>query len=241
MISIFFTVLLRSIYEMFFYTQWTFGLVTIYFGLGTLLSAQGCWKYSKQSYRGDNEERNIFIEDTRQDIESPVNSQNEPTENYNHLTLYDNKQGVGWLGYVMQITYQICAGSAVLTDIVFWMILAPSISNGQFGLVEGCMHSLNIVFLLLDMSLNSLPFPFFRIAYFIIWTCAYGIFQWILHACGVSWWPYPFMDLTSPWAPVWYFLIAFVQLPCYGLCFGIAKAKNTLLPKLFPLKYIKSN
>lgn len=172
---------------MFFYTQWTFGLVTIYFGLGTLLSAQGCWKYSKQSYRGDNEERNIFIEDTRQDIESPVNSQNEPTENYNHLTLYDNKQGVGWLGYVMQITYQICAGSAVLTDIVFWMILAPSISNGQFGLVEGCMHSLNIVFLLLDMSLNSLPFPFFRIAYFIIWTCAYGIFQWILHACGVSW------------------------------------------------------
>lgn len=72
-----------------------------------MLSAQGCWKYSKQSYRGDNEERNIFIEDTRQDIESPVNSQNEPIENYNHLTLYDNKQGVGWLGYVMQITYQV--------------------------------------------------------------------------------------------------------------------------------------
>lgn len=26
-------------------------------------------------------------------------------------------------------------------------------------------------------------FPFFRIAYFVLWTCTFVIFQWIIHAC----------------------------------------------------------
>lgn len=99
------------------------------------------------------------------------------------------------------------------------------------------------------------PFPWFRAAYFVIWSCVYVTVQWILHACGMSWygqftpspffffffchfqsvkyflssdvlveelfnlswfsprWPYPFLDLDTPWAPLWYnFAIVFVNL-----------------------------
>lgn len=88
----------------------------------------------------------------------------------------------------------------------------------------GCMHSLNFVFLLLDTALNSLvccilircwsrksnflyselkqndlcffqPFPWFRMAYFVLWSCIYVIFQWILHARGFSWWACYFVNV----------------------------------------------
>lgn len=32
------------------------------------------------------------------------------------------------------------------------------------------------------------PFPWFRMAYFVLWSSIYVAFQWILHACGFSWW-----------------------------------------------------
>lgn len=79
-----------------------------------------------------------------------------------------------------------------------------------------CMHSVNAVFLVGDMILNCMVsfyflsgsttllfvqfpshwmrifssfqrFPFFRIAYFVLWTAAFVIFQWIIHACVSMW------------------------------------------------------
>ncbi|GJW80427.1 Myb-related protein 306-like protein [Tanacetum coccineum] len=44
------------------------------------------------------------------------------------------------------------------------------------------MHSVNAILLLIDMVLNRLQFPFFRLAYFGLWTCLFVIFQWIVHA-----------------------------------------------------------
>ncbi|CAN0890327.1 hypothetical protein LINGRAHAP2_LOCUS16371 [Linum grandiflorum] len=49
------------------------------------------------------------------------------------------------------------------------------------------MHSMNAIFLLGDTAMNCMPFPFFRIAYFILWTIVYVVFQWILHASVKLW------------------------------------------------------
>lgn len=89
--------------------------------------------------------------------------------------------------------------------------------------IMGCMHTLNAVFLLVDTFLNNLvmcksimclllcfhmhaslnyisfqKFPWFRMAYFVLWSCIYVIFQWILHACGFTWWGYP----SSHWCVI---------------------------------------
>ncbi|KAF3784453.1 hypothetical protein EJ110_NYTH30094 [Nymphaea thermarum] len=57
------------------------------------------------------------------------------------------------------------------------------------------MHSINVVLLFIDTWLNRMVCLWFQaderflwchIAYFILWTCIYVIFQWILHACTSS-------------------------------------------------------
>ncbi|OWM71524.1 hypothetical protein CDL15_Pgr005711 [Punica granatum] len=66
------------------------------------------------------------------------------------------------------------------------------------------VHTLNFALLLGDTALNCLRVPWYRISYFILWTSAFVIFQWVLHACFSVWWPYPFLDLSSPYSPLWY-------------------------------------
>ncbi|XP_078158455.1 protein rolling protein isoform X2 [Carex rostrata] len=220
-----------------YYTEWTFLLVIIYFLIGTIISAHGCWVYYRQRRRQGVEEGNRFLTFNRDDN----------VDNHTALVTADNNSGgkledkrAGTWGYCMQIIYQTCGGAVMLTDVVFWCILVPYMSSAHFSvnLVMGCMHSLNLLFLLVDTLLNSMPFPWFRMAYFILWSCTYVIFQWILHACGFSWWPYPFLELATPWAPLWYFCMALIHVPCYGAYWLIVKAKNTYFPRFFPHSYV---
>ncbi|BAT74694.1 hypothetical protein VIGAN_01241400 [Vigna angularis var. angularis] len=162
----------------YFYTQWTFTLVTIYFGLGSYFSLYGC------SLKQDK----ITVNDAEVGI-----------------VTHDRKIASLW-GYVFQIIFQSCAGAVVLTDSVFWFILYPRLSSSKDYSVDFlvfCMHSINALFLLGDTSLNCMRFPMFRFAYFVLWTATFVIFQWIIHVCVSLWWPYPFLDLSSPYAPLW--------------------------------------
>ncbi|KAG5598727.1 hypothetical protein H5410_030097 [Solanum commersonii] len=101
----------------------------------------------------------------------------------------------------------------------------------QFTVVT---HSLNAVLLLGDAALNSLWFPWFRMCYFVIWTGVYVIFQWIVHACESIWWPYPILDLSLKYAPVWYLLVAFLHIPCYGIFALLVRLKQYVLWRWFP-------
>ncbi|KAK4774263.1 hypothetical protein SAY86_009198 [Trapa natans] len=91
------------------------------------------------------------------------------------------------------------------------------------------MHSLNAILLLVDAALNCLRFPFFRIAYFFSWTVFFVVFQWILHACVPIRWPYPFLDMSSPYSPIWYLSAALLHIPCYGAFALVVKLKQCLL------------
>ncbi|XP_015160206.1 uncharacterized protein [Solanum tuberosum] len=91
-----------------------------------------------------------------------------------------------------------------------------------------CMHSVNAICLLGDVCLNRLRFPFFRIAYFVLWTCVFVIFQWILHIFVSLRWPYPFLDLSSQYAPLWYFAVGILHLPCYGMFAILIRIKTYL-------------
>ncbi|KAF5931479.1 hypothetical protein HYC85_032352 [Camellia sinensis] len=138
--------------------------------------------------------------------------------------------------------HSTCAGAVMLTDIVFWCLLVPFLLGDKFQLtlLIGCIHSVNAVFLILDSALNSQPFSWYGLAYFVLWSVSYVVFQWILHACGFTWWPYPFLDLSTPWAPLWYIALALVHLPCYGIYVLLMKAKGSIFSRMFPHAFVRS-
>ncbi|KAJ6940753.1 protein rolling stone-like isoform X2 [Populus alba x Populus x berolinensis] len=223
-------------------------LIMIYFALGTVMSAYGCWVSLKQPAVSEHGENSVFLKrDVEEDGTATSITYKEKKSGgtiklRSHCAEEAIRERAGFWGYLMQIIYQTCAGAVILTDIIFWCIIVPFLSNTHLGLnsLMGCMHSLNAVFLLLDTALNSLPFPWFRLAYFVQWSCLYVIFQWVIHACGFTWWPYPFLELNTPWAPLWYFAMAVIHIPCYGIYALIFKAKNTIFPRLFPRSFVRS-
>lgn len=220
----------------YYYTQWTFTLITLYFGLGSLLSMYGCFQYHNkvggdETYNGTfDAERGTYVENSNASLGGK------------HLQSTEQRQvrqTAGFWGYIFQIVFQMNAGAVMLTDCVFWLLIVPFLEikdyNLNFLIIN--MHTINAVFLLVDTSLNCLRFPWFRIAYFFLWTAIYVVFQWIVHACFSLWWPYPFLDLSSPFAPLWYSSVGFMHIPCFGIFVLIMKMKHSLLSRWFPHSY----
>ncbi|OMO67613.1 hypothetical protein COLO4_30067 [Corchorus olitorius] len=226
----------------YYYTQWTFTLVTIYFGLGSMLSMRGCYLYHKR-VSGD-KVGNVEL-DTEQgscaDGTCGENSNNAAKNPEDPPQGHSLSQPAGIWAYVFQIIFQMNAGAVLLTDCVFWFIIVPFLAIRDYNLsvLAINMHSVNVVFLLADTALNCLHFPCFRIAYFFLWTVTYVIFQWLVHACVNVWWPYPFLDLSSPYAPLC--IDAFPMLR--PLCFGNkaeAPAILKMVPGLLPVYEVTS-
>lgn len=231
-----------------YYTEWTFTLVIIYFAVGSVISAHGCVLYytKKKKDLAEVEGREELLKD---DVEQNIimssgnggGGANNHRELQSQLDEDENTEGAGFWIYIMQTLYQTCAGAVILTDIVFWGVIVPFLSTThlQVDVMMGSMHTLNAIFLLLDTCLNNLPFEWFRLGYFVIWSCSYVIFQWIIHACGLTWWPYPFLDMSTPAAPFWYFCMAAVHIPCYGIYTLFCKAKNSIFLRCFPHQFMK--
>ncbi|GAA0148656.1 hypothetical protein LIER_08039 [Lithospermum erythrorhizon] len=220
----------------YFYTEWTFTLITIYFGLASAFSVYGClhhWKAvgdGRADFDKRDAERGNYMPPLEgvgvPDMLGTLNSRDEP----------HNPKAAGFGGYTLQILYQVCAGAVALTDIVYWLIIYPFLTNADYKLrfLVICMHTVNAVFFLGELVLNRLQFPLFRIAYFALWTSVFVIFQWIIHMCVSLWWPYPFLDLSSQYAPIWYLAVGLLHLPCYCMFPLILRAKQFCLSRFNP-------
>ncbi|KAJ4827811.1 hypothetical protein Tsubulata_026144 [Turnera subulata] len=132
----------------FFYTQWTFVLVTVYFAIGSSVSIYGCCKHAnglaaeESDYEND-AERGSYV--------APTLEGNGDASNSNFRKVLDNRR---------EPPNRQSAGAVVLTDCVFWFIIYPFLTAADFSLdfLNICMHSVNAVFLLGDTTLNCMVF-----------------------------------------------------------------------------------
>jgi len=114
-----------------YYTQWTFLLVTLYFGLGSLLSIYGCYQYV-YSTGGDTYDLVRSGADHGTYMTAPTaESAYDPTIKISYYTKANNGRAGFW-GYMFQILFQTNAGAVMITDLVFWFILYPFLAHNQY-------------------------------------------------------------------------------------------------------------
>ncbi|XP_073157187.1 uncharacterized protein [Henckelia pumila] len=229
LVALSFDVAVHGFELFYYYTQWTFSLCVIYFGYPKINNHSKC-------HVPDDMEKGLYTPISNEAVDSEVKL----SERLNHPRKFHHVlQTSEFWGYLFQVLFQITAGAVTLTDVVYWCVIVPflSIRDYEMSLLTVLAHSLGAVLLLGDTALNSLRFPWFRISYFLLWTCIYVIFQWMLHAFVSIWWPYPYLDLSKSQAPLWYLVVALMHIPCYGIFLLIVKMKHFMMPKLFPTCY----
>lgn len=214
----------------YFYTQWSFLLLIIYFGLATVVSALAASRSRLSSSFIPNSESTVGFIKGYYNGGDDVESKNAiaTLQMYWETVFTENEELASFPGFLMQIIFQTLAGAAMLTDAVYWMGIFPLMKElpRTYDFLEINLHGMNVVFLLVDILLSRMTFPWFRGAYFTMWTVTYVLFQWSVHALGVQWWPYPFLDPTQQYAPLWYLLLCGAHVICYGLICGVAYLKH---------------
>ncbi|KAL5155827.1 hypothetical protein HKD37_19G054821 [Glycine soja] len=117
----------------FYYTEWTIILVTIYFALGTIVSAHGCWRCFNKPLIHNGAKAEFLRRDVEETMSTNLIASNKLESQY---VEEDFQQRAGFWGFIMQTIYQTCAGAAILTDIVFWVwgVIVPFLQNPHLRL-----------------------------------------------------------------------------------------------------------
>ncbi|TDH67230.1 hypothetical protein CCR75_002164 [Bremia lactucae] len=177
-----------------FYTSWNFALQGLYFG-------GAAWRTKRHRQRQLNERNAIYtaLVDTGDDgTGSPFAGR--------QRIMRDS--GIPWID--LELLLDLCLATSLLICGVVWTVLYPyaikighpeQILNG----VSYCQHGINVLLLQIDfhatrhlVSRDALPLV-------MGWPSLYAVFAWIVHGTVArGFWPYPFLDLDTPWAPFWY-------------------------------------
>ncbi|KAJ0053507.1 hypothetical protein Pint_02763 [Pistacia integerrima] len=128
----------------YFYTQWTFVLVTFYFGFGSLLSIYGCYQYHKIS------SGNLNVQHGETDAEQGnfmplTNGENANKHEMRNVLNTQEKSSPAIISCLFQIVYQMSAGAVILTDCVYWLIIFPFLTASDYKLSfvrSGCLNQL---------------------------------------------------------------------------------------------------
>ncbi|KAG1697016.1 hypothetical protein DVH05_017403 [Phytophthora capsici] len=179
-----------------FYTSWNFILQGVYF-------AGAAWRTRRQLQLRMDERTASYTALVDGEEGSPFKRRKRVLRT----------SGLNWID--LELLLDVCLAASLLICFVVWAILYPyAVKAGHpeklLNGVSYCQHGANVVLLQIDffatrhlVSKDALPL-------IMGWPSVYAVFAWIVHGTvAKGFWPYPFLDLNTPWAPFWYgFLLA---------------------------------
>ncbi|KAE8915174.1 hypothetical protein PF005_g6255 [Phytophthora fragariae] len=177
-----------------FYTSWNFILQGAYFG-------GAAWRTRRQLQRRLDERTASYTALVDNDDDGSDSAFARPRRVL-------RASGVHWID--LELLLDVCLAASLLICAVVWAVLYPyavkighpeTILNG----VSYCQHGVNV--LLLQMDFFATRHQVSRDAFPLVmgWPSVYAVFAWIVHGTVArGFWPYPFLDLDTPWAPLWY-------------------------------------
>lgn len=132
----------------------------------------------------------------------------------------------------LELLLDVCLAASLLICTVVWTVLYPyavkvghpeMILNG----VSYCQHGANVLLLQIDflatkhfVSKDALPLV-------MGWPSVYAVFAWIVHGTvAKGFWPYPFLELNTPWAPIWYGGLLAAHILALALMMLLSKVKH---------------
>ncbi|OQR93508.1 hypothetical protein ACHHYP_02488 [Achlya hypogyna] len=126
--------------------------------------------------------------------------------------------------------------NSLLVLTVVWLILYPRAQAGGWAdkflnELSYIQHGGNVVFLAVEFAADPIPMANGGAALQALFSTTYAIVAWIVHAV-TGFWPYPFLKIETPSAPLWYaFLLAlhfafFLLVKCIAGATARRKAKS---------------
>ncbi|GMF18411.1 unnamed protein product [Phytophthora lilii] len=142
--------------------------------------------------------------------------------------LRDN--GLHWVH--LELLLDVCLAASLLICVVVWTVLYPyAVKTGHperiLNGVSYCQHGVNVLLLQIDffasrhlVSRDALPLV-------MGWPALYAVFAWIVHGTvAKGFWPYPFLQLDTPWAPFWYGGLLAAHILALMLVMMLSKIKH---------------
>lgn len=188
-----------------FYTSWNFIAQGVYFGIAAARTLQ-----VRRLQQGSRRGYAPLLDETR--------STGAATGSHH-----------GWIR--LELALDVCLATSILISVIVWTILYPYAVKMHYpekflNWVSYSQHALNVVFLQVDflstrhaVSLRALPL-------LIAWPSVYSVFTWILHGTvAKGFWPYPFMEVNTPYAPLWYVGLLVAHTLGFAIVYAISRCK----------------
>ncbi|KDO20577.1 hypothetical protein SPRG_13608 [Saprolegnia parasitica CBS 223.65] len=128
--------------------------------------------------------------------------------------------------------FSICFANSLLVIVVYWGFLY----NPNMRWYSYIQHGGNTLLFLIEFALNGFLVQGTDVIYVSLFPAIYAIFIWISNATWLNgWWPYRFLAMETPVAPLWYIGIFLGHFVMFGLALAISSAKAKYFPSLCPV------
>lgn len=203
-----------------FYTSWNFIAQGVYFALAFVKTRRLDKQQQIRSLATGARTR-------EDDIETALLGDNLSVR---RASSHADRNANDWIS--LELLLDVCLATSLLISFVVWTILYPyavkihhpeAILNG----VSYCQHGINVLLLQIDFFCTQHRVSLEAVPLIIAWPSVYALFAWLLHGTiAKGFWPYPFLEVNTPWAPFWYGGILVAHLLFFGFVWLVSRVKQ---------------
>ncbi|OQR84046.1 hypothetical protein THRCLA_23101 [Thraustotheca clavata] len=139
--------------------------------------------------------------------------------------------------HYLNILFDVCFSNSIIIAIVYWkFIYEPSLYVAWYGYFE---HAGNTIVLIIDFISNQFVISNRSWFFTIFFAAIYSVFVWISYFTWLDKvWPYTFLSMDTPYAPLWYVGIFAGHIISFGLAKLFSIIKERCLPTLCPIPIV---